>query len=126
RCAGGPVGLRLRRHRFRQLDLARADHDPPADRRDGAPRGGSAGERAARRALGQVDQANARDARLHPGPAAIRRRAGPCPPSAEEAGEEMTEDARRLRSRDWFDNRERWDQTALYLERFMNYGVTPE
>jgi len=32
----------------------------------------------------------------------------------------------RLRSRDWFDNAERWDQTALYLERFMNYGVTPE
>jgi dihydroxy-acid dehydratase len=35
-------------------------------------------------------------------------------------------DRRRLRSRDWFDNAERWDQTALYLERFMNYGVTPE
>ncbi|MFN4241096.1 MAG: IlvD/Edd family dehydratase [Erythrobacter cryptus] len=33
---------------------------------------------------------------------------------------------RRLRSRDWFDNRERMDMTALYLERFMNYGVTPE
>src|SRR5690606_13842136 len=37
-----------------------------------------------------------------------------------------SEGARRLRSRDWFDNRERWDQTALYLERFMNYGTTPE
>jgi dihydroxy-acid dehydratase len=33
---------------------------------------------------------------------------------------------RRLRSRDWFDNHERMDMTALYLERFMNYGVTPE
>ncbi|WP_199799608.1 IlvD/Edd family dehydratase [Porphyrobacter sp. SLTP] len=33
---------------------------------------------------------------------------------------------RRLRSRDWFDNRERMDMTALYLERFMNYGITPE
>ena len=33
---------------------------------------------------------------------------------------------RRLRSRDWFDNAERMDMTALYLERFMNYGVTPE
>ncbi len=33
---------------------------------------------------------------------------------------------RRLRSRDWFDNPERWDMTALYLERFMNYGLTPE
>ena len=32
----------------------------------------------------------------------------------------------RLRSRDWFDNPERWDMTALYLERFMNYGITPE
>lgn len=41
--------------------------------------------------------------------------------------DETPEDGpRRLRSRDWFDNRERWDQTALYLERFMNYGVTPE
>lgn len=33
---------------------------------------------------------------------------------------------RRLRSRDWFDNPDRMDMTALYLERFMNYGVTPE
>lgn len=32
----------------------------------------------------------------------------------------------RLRSRDWFDNPDRWDMTALYLERFMNYGITPE
>lgn len=32
----------------------------------------------------------------------------------------------RLRSRDWFDNLERMDMTALYLERFMNYGITPE
>ena len=34
--------------------------------------------------------------------------------------------ARRFRSRDWFDDPERIDQTALYLERFMNYGITPE
>src|SRR5215207_7155240 len=34
--------------------------------------------------------------------------------------------ARRFRSRDWFDNPERMDQTALYLERFMNYGITPD
>ena len=33
---------------------------------------------------------------------------------------------RRLRSREWFDDRTRIDQTALYLERFMNYGVTPD
>ncbi|WP_296676706.1 IlvD/Edd family dehydratase [Novosphingobium sp.] len=31
-----------------------------------------------------------------------------------------------LRSRDWFANHDRPDMTALYLERFMNYGVTPE
>ncbi len=33
---------------------------------------------------------------------------------------------RRFRSRDWFANAERIDMTALYLERFMNYGTTPE
>ena len=32
---------------------------------------------------------------------------------------------RRFRSQDWFDNPERIDMTALYLERFMNYGITP-
>ena len=34
--------------------------------------------------------------------------------------------ARRFRSREWFDDPERVDQTALYLERFMNYGNTPD
>jgi dihydroxy-acid dehydratase len=33
---------------------------------------------------------------------------------------------RRLRSQDWFDNPDRVDMTALYLERFMNYGLTPQ
>ncbi|WP_075791583.1 IlvD/Edd family dehydratase [Massilia putida] len=33
---------------------------------------------------------------------------------------------KRFRSQDWFDNEERIDMTALYLERFMNYGITPE
>src|ERR687886_699395 len=33
---------------------------------------------------------------------------------------------RRFRSRDWFDDPARIDQTALYLERFMNYGTTPD
>jgi xylonate dehydratase len=33
---------------------------------------------------------------------------------------------RRLRSQDWFDNPDHLDMTALYLERFMNYGTTPE
>lgn len=32
----------------------------------------------------------------------------------------------RFRSRDWFDNPDHLDMTALYLERFMNYGTTPE
>src|ERR671920_1124220 len=34
--------------------------------------------------------------------------------------------ARRFRSRDWFDDPHRKDQSALYLERFMNYGITPD
>ena len=33
---------------------------------------------------------------------------------------------RRFRSRDWFGDTDRLDQTALYLERFMNYGLTPD
>jgi len=32
----------------------------------------------------------------------------------------------RLRSQDWFDDPERIDMAALYLERFMNFGLTPE
>jgi dihydroxyacid dehydratase/phosphogluconate dehydratase len=35
-------------------------------------------------------------------------------------------DGRRFRSRDWFEDSDRVDQTALYLERFMNYGITPD
>lgn len=33
---------------------------------------------------------------------------------------------RRFRSREWFDDPHRVDQSAIYLERFMNYGITPE
>jgi len=33
---------------------------------------------------------------------------------------------KRLRSLDWFANPDHIDMTALYLERFMNYGITPE
>jgi xylonate dehydratase len=33
---------------------------------------------------------------------------------------------RRFRSQDWFDDREHIDMMALYLERFMNYGLTPK
>jgi xylonate dehydratase len=39
---------------------------------------------------------------------------------------QITRPARRFRSRDWFDDPERMDQSALYLERFMNEGMTPE
>lgn len=35
-----------------------------------------------------------------------------------------SEKPRRFRSRDWFDDREHIDLMALYLERFMNYGLT--
>ncbi|WP_116652930.1 IlvD/Edd family dehydratase [Pelagibacterium sediminicola] len=33
---------------------------------------------------------------------------------------------KKLRSRAWFDNPENTDMTALYLERYMNYGLTRE
>jgi dihydroxy-acid dehydratase len=39
---------------------------------------------------------------------------------------EGTGGERRFRSRDWFEGSDRMDQTALYLERFMNYGITPD
>ncbi len=31
---------------------------------------------------------------------------------------------RRLRSRAWFDDQDNTDMTALYLERYMNFGLT--
>ena len=34
--------------------------------------------------------------------------------------------AKRLRSRAWFDNPENPDMTALYLERYMNFGISRE
>ncbi|MCR5859817.1 IlvD/Edd family dehydratase [Mesorhizobium sp. J428] len=34
--------------------------------------------------------------------------------------------ARRLRSREWFDNPDNPGMTALYLERYLNYGLTRE
>ncbi len=36
------------------------------------------------------------------------------------------EQIRKLRSRAWFDNPANTDMTALYLERYMNYGLTRE
>lgn len=38
----------------------------------------------------------------------------------------MNDASARLRSQDWFDNPDHIDMTALYLERFMNFGLTPE
>ncbi|WP_394840791.1 dihydroxy-acid dehydratase family protein [Pendulispora brunnea] len=38
----------------------------------------------------------------------------------------MASDPRRFRSRDWFDDPERLDMVAIYLERFMNYGLTAD
>ncbi|MET1028156.1 MAG: IlvD/Edd family dehydratase [Dongiaceae bacterium] len=37
-----------------------------------------------------------------------------------------TAGSRRLRSRAWFDNPSNADMTALYLERYLNYGLTRE
>jgi dihydroxy-acid dehydratase len=42
------------------------------------------------------------------------------------ASEERSRPKRRFRSRDWFDDPKHLDMVALYLERFMNYGLTAE
>ncbi len=34
--------------------------------------------------------------------------------------------AKRFRSMDWFAAEGRPDMSALYIERFMNYGLTPQ
>ena len=47
-------------------------------------------------------------------------------PEMNSVGSERSGGERRFRSRDWFDDPDRLDQTALYLERFMNYGITPD
>ena len=39
----------------------------------------------------------------------------------------MSDDKKpKLRSKDWFDNPDKPDMTALYLERYLNYGLTRE
>ena len=38
----------------------------------------------------------------------------------------MNETPRRLRSRAWFDNPDNIDMTALYLERYLNFGLSQE
>src|SRR5690606_20306248 len=35
-------------------------------------------------------------------------------------------DKRKLRSRAWFDNPDNTDMTALYLERYLNYGISQD
>src|SRR5690606_22608629 len=47
-------------------------------------------------------------------------------PSPNCTGSRSTQDrpAKRFRSQEWFDAPDRVDMTALYLERFMNYGLT--
>jgi dihydroxy-acid dehydratase len=42
------------------------------------------------------------------------------------SGNDATSSGKKLRSRAWFDNPENPDMTALYLERYMNYGVSRE
>lgn len=38
----------------------------------------------------------------------------------------MSKDTKRLRSQEWFDDPHDPGMTALYLERYLNYGLTPE
>jgi len=38
----------------------------------------------------------------------------------------MASEKPRFRSRDWFDDPKHLDMVALYLERFMNYGLTAD
>ena len=33
---------------------------------------------------------------------------------------------KRLRSEEWFNNPAHPDGTVIYIERFLNYGITPE
>ncbi len=43
-----------------------------------------------------------------------------------QAQKAQAENGRKMRSRAWFDNPENADMTALYLERYLNYGFTRE
>src|SRR5579883_1857730 len=45
---------------------------------------------------------------------------------ASNPGKKGKDGKRRLRSRRWFDDPHDPGMTALYLERYMNYGITPE
>jgi len=45
---------------------------------------------------------------------------------ASDASDRQERPKRRFRSRDWFDDPKHLDMVALYLERFMNYGLTAD
>src|SRR3569832_1649900 len=61
-------------------------------------------------------------ASFHGSNAATKIEQGP----ARERVSHMNSASRRLRSRAWFDDRDNTDMTALYLERYMNYGLSLE
>ena len=46
--------------------------------------------------------------------------------SSSSSGSSAASGKRRLRSREWFDNPANADMTALYLERYMNFGLSQE
>jgi xylonate dehydratase len=51
---------------------------------------------------------------------------GPTPKETPMAHTPTLEQIKKLRSRAWFDNPANTDMTAIYLERYMNYGLTRE
>src|SRR3569832_245594 len=61
-------------------------------------------------------------ASFHGSNAATKFEQGP----ARERVSHLNSASRRLRSRAWFDDRDNTDMTALYLERYMNYGLSLE
>src|SRR5205085_12645205 len=46
-------------------------------------------------------------------------------PMAKKTRKKQAKPVRRLRSQDWFDNPDNPGMTAIYLERYLNYGLTP-
>jgi dihydroxy-acid dehydratase len=65
--------------------------------------------------IGPTQDSPPRDSRPHDSPLAGNPPAGSPAPAG-----------RRLRSRAWFDNAANVDMTALYVERYMNYGLSQE
>ncbi len=56
----------------------------------------------------------------------VRHAAGRSPRSRASSVAKGAGPQRRLRSQEWFDNSAHPDMTAIYLERYMNYGLTLE